>query len=83
MDRPACERCGCKDTAAAGMGSPSPEEAGSGTGRVELYTCLACGATTRSALWPCFPQSGRLGLCRLRMDVVGWDRDTRRKRGAV
>ena len=49
VDRPACERCGCKDTTAAGMGQPTPQEAASGTGRIELYTCPACGATTRCA----------------------------------
>jgi thiol-disulfide isomerase/thioredoxin len=43
---PACGFCGGK-TENVGMGQPSPEEAANQAGRVEVYSCKACGSQTR------------------------------------
>ncbi|BDA42082.1 Peptide-N(4)-(N-acetyl-beta-glucosaminyl) asparagine amidase A [Coccomyxa sp. Obi] len=57
VNNPPCSNCGNTETVSTGMGRPSDDDAAAGAGRVELYGCRSCGATTR---FPRYNDPGRL-----------------------
>lgn len=52
VNTPECSTCSREGTVASGAGRPTQEEVAGGAGRVELFMCPNCKATTRWSYYP-------------------------------